>query len=104
MDGEKLKTKAVKSKDIRTIHESWPENLTIANMVDFVKTKPKQVDIVNRLNAYYKYFSQYEHFSELGYGDSLASFGDDNVSFPSAIDALEDGLKVIVSIDRKSVV
>lgn len=98
MDGEKLKTKAVKSKDLRTIHESWPENLTIASMVDYVRTKPKQVDIVNRLNAYYKYFSQYEHFSEQGYGDSLASFGDDNVSFPSAIDTLEKGLKVVVKI------
>lgn len=98
MDGEKLKTKAVKSKDLRTIHESWPENLTIASMVDYVRTKPKQVDIVNRLNAYYKYFSQYEHFSEQGYGDSLAPFGDDNVSFPSAIDALEKGLKVVVKI------
>ena len=98
MDGEKLKTKAVKSKDLRTLHGSWPENLTIANMVEYVKTKPKQVDIVNRLNAYYKYFSQYEHFSEQGCGDSVASFGDDNVSFPSAIDALEEGLKVVVRI------
>lgn len=98
MDGEKLKTKAVKSKDLRTLHGSWPENLTIANMVEYVNTKPKQVDIVNRLNAYYKYFSQYEHFSEQGCGDSVASFGDDNVSFPSAIDALEEGLKVVVRI------
>ena len=98
MDGEKLKTKAVKSKALRTIHESWPEKITIASMVNYVKTNPKQVDIVNRLNAYYKYFSQYEHFSEQGLGDSLVSFGDDNVSFPSAIDALEEGLKVVVKI------
>ena len=98
MNGEKLKTKAVKSKDIRNLHNAWPENITIAGMVDYVKTKPKQVDIVTRLNAYYKYFSQYEHFSEQGCGDSVASFGDDNVSFPSAIDALEEGLKVVVRI------
>ena len=98
LDGEKLKTKAVKSKDLRTIHKSWPENLTIASMVEYVKIKPKQVDIVNRLNAYYKYFSQYEHFSEQGYGDSLAPFGDDNASFPSVIDALEAGLRVIVEL------
>lgn len=98
LDGEKLKTNAVKSKDFRTLHKSWPENITIAGMVEYVKTKPKQVDIVNRLNAYYKYFSQYEHFSEQGYGDILVPFGDDNASFPSAIDALEAGLKVIVKI------
>ena len=98
MDGEKLNSKPVKSKDIRTIHGSWPENLTITGMVEYVKTKPKQVDIVNRLNAYYKYFSQYEHFSEQGYGDSLAPFGEDNVSFFSAMDALEEGMKAIVSI------
>lgn len=98
MDGEKLKTKAVKSKDLRTIHESWPENLTIASMVDYVKTNTKHGRVVNRLNAYYRYFSQYEHFSEQGYGDSLAPFGDDNVSFPLAIDALEKGLRVIVKM------
>lgn len=62
------------------------------------KTNTKHGCIVNRLNAYYRYFSQYEHFSEQGYGDSIAPFGSDNVSFPLAIDALEEGLKVIVKI------
>lgn len=98
MDEKKLNSKLVKSKDIRTLHGSWLDNLTIASMVEYDKIKPKQVDIVNRLNAYYKYFSQYEHFSEQGYDDSLAPFGEDDVSFPSAIDALEEGLKMMVRI------
>ena len=53
---------------------------------------------MTRLNAYYKYFSQYEHFSEQGFGDNLAPFGDDNVSFPAAIDALEKGMGLVVNI------
>lgn len=98
MDGEKLKTRAVKNKDLRTTHDERPENLNIAGMVDCVKTKTKHGCVVNRLNAYYRYFSQYEHFSEQGYGDSLVPFGDDNMSFPCALDALEEGLKVVVRI------
>lgn len=98
MDGEKLKTKAVKNKDLRTAHDARPGNLNIAGMVDYVTTNTKHGCVVNRLNAYYRYFSQYEHFSEQGYGDSLAPFGDDNVSFPLAIDALEKGLRVIVKM------
>ncbi len=97
-EGEELKTKVVKSKELRTIHKSWPENMTIARMVEHVQTKPKMSVVVTRLNAYYKYFSQYEHFSEQGFGDSLAPFGDDNVSFPAAIDALEMGMRLVVKI------
>lgn len=73
---------------MRTIHKSWSKNMTIAHMVEHVQTKPRISAVVTRLNAYYKYFSQYEHFSEQGCGDSLAPFGDDNVLFPAATDAL----------------
>lgn len=97
-DDLSFKLKAIKSKEIRTIHDTWPENITISRMVDFVRSKMKHTACVNRLNSYYKYFSQYEHFSEQGHGDSLAPFGNDNVSFPLALDALEKGLKVIVKI------
>lgn len=96
--GEELKTKVVSSKKLRTIHKSWPENITIARMVEHIQAKPKAAAIVTRLNAYYKYFSQYEHFSEQGFGDSLVPFGDDNVSFPAAMDALERGMGLLVKI------
>ena len=96
--GEKLTTNVVRSKELRTIHKSWPENITIARMVEHIQTRPKTAAVVTRLNAYYKYFSQYEHFSEQGFGDSLAHFGDDNVSFPAAIDALEKGMGLVVKM------
>lgn len=91
-----LTTKAMKSKDLRTIHDDWPENITINRMVERVKQNPRKAAIVTRINSYYKYFSQYEHFSEYAYGDSLAPFGSDNVSFPAALDALRNGLRQIV--------
>ena len=94
----KLTTNVVRSKELRSIHKSWPENITIARMVEHIQTKPKAAAVVTRLNAYYKYFSQYEHFSEQGFGDSLAPFGDDNVSFPAAIDALEKGRGLVVKM------
>lgn len=96
--GEKLTTNVVRSKELRTIHKSWPESITIARMVEHIQTRPKAAAVVTRLNAYYKYFSQYEHFSEQGFGDSLAHFGDDNVSFPAAIDALEKGMGLVVKM------
>jgi hypothetical protein len=98
IEGKELKTKVVKSKELRTINKSWPENITIARMVEHIQTKPKATAVVTRLNAYYKYFSQYEHFSEQGFGDSLVPFGDDNVSFPAAIDALEKGMRLVVGM------
>ena len=52
-----------------------------------------------RRNHYYKYFSQYEHFSENGQGDVLASSkedGNDNIHFPSAIRALSAGVEEVM--------
>ena len=49
-----------------------------------------------RLYAYYKYFSQYEHFSDNGHGDSLADFGEDNVSYEKAINALEEVVELLL--------
>ena len=52
---------------------------------------------VNHLYAYYKYFSQYEHYSERGYGDSLANFGDDNIRFEKVFDYIEESVQLIVN-------
>ena len=51
------------------------------------------------LYHYYKYFSQYEHFSENGQGDILAMAkenGHGNVHLPSAIRALSVGVKEVI--------
>ena len=52
-----------------------------------------------RLYHYFKYFSQYEHFSENGQGDVLASMekdGNDNIHLPSAIRALSVGMEEVI--------
>lgn len=52
--------------------------------------------VATRLYHYYKYFSQYEHFSEEGQGDVLVTSeedGNDNVHLPSAVRALRDGVE-----------
>ena len=54
-----------------------------------------------KLYHYYKYFSQYEHFSELGFGDVKASFGEDNIHMPSAIKTLKDAVDLIFEHLRK---
>lgn len=60
-------------------------------------------ELATRLFHYYKYFSQYEHFSENGQGDILASSeenGNDNVHFPSAIRALSAGVEEVIRAIR----
>lgn len=60
---------------------------------------PELEAVATRLFHYYKYFSQYEHFSENGQGDVLVSGeknGNDNVHLPSAIRALSAGVEEIM--------
>jgi hypothetical protein len=63
---------------------------------DFLIGNPELKAVAARLFHYYKYFSQYEHFSENGQGDVLASaekHGTDNIHLPSAIRALSEGVE-----------
>lgn len=55
--------------------------------------------VATRLYHYYKYFSQYEHFSENGQGDVLVlseEDGNDNIHLPSAIRALSAGVEEVI--------
>lgn len=52
--------------------------------------------VIRIIYSYYKYFSQYEHFSEHAYGDTLVPFYQDNVSFPAALKALNRGVILIL--------
>lgn len=66
---------------------------------DFLISQGGMEKVAMRLYHYYKYFSQYEHFSEEGQGDVLVSSeedGNDNVHLPSAIRALSDGVEEIM--------
>jgi len=60
---------------------------------------PELKTVATRLFHYYKYFSQYEHFSENGQGDVLVSDeknGSDNIHLPSAIRALSVGVEKVM--------
>lgn len=67
---------------------------------DFLITQAGLETLAMRLYHYYKYFSQYEHFSENGQGDVLASSkddGNDNIHLPSAVRALSDAVDKIIA-------
>jgi hypothetical protein len=72
------------------------KHVSIKQMKVALESKPSISTLVRKLYAYYKYFSQYEHFSDFGHGDSLANFGEDNVSYEKAINALEEGVELLL--------
>lgn len=68
---------------------------------DFLVQQDGLEELATHLFHYYKYFSQYEHFSENGQGDILASSqenGNDNIHFPSAIRALSAGVEELMRV------
>jgi len=71
---------------------------------DFLISLGGMEKVATRLYHYYKYFSQYEHFSEEGQGDVLVSSeedGNDNIHLPSAIRVLSDGVEEIVKLSLR---
>ena len=78
---------------------STTKSINTKNIADFLIRIPELEKIATRLYHYYKYFSQYEHFSENGQGDVLASsdaVGNDNVHLPSAVKALSTGVEMVM--------
>lgn len=51
----------------------------LKNMHQILSKDSQLSSCANSLYAYYKYFSQWEHFSERGAGDVFAKFGEDNI-------------------------
>lgn len=72
------------------------KHITLQKMVEALLNNMELRKIGERLYSYYKYFSQYEHFSEASHGDTLVDFGLDNVSFEKAMDALKNGIEIIL--------
>lgn len=69
--------------------ETMPTS-TMAGKFSVLQSDPSFGELAKRAYQYYRYFSQYEHFSEEGQGDILVPFGEDNVHFPSAMDVVEE--------------
>ena len=76
--------------------ENKCKTITLKAIVDILKKNEYTSIIAQKLFAYYKYFSQYEHFSESGYGDALVDFGNDNISFEKALECLISGMYMLL--------
>ena len=76
------------------------QSIKTKDIVAFLTEIPELKKVATRLFHYYKYFSQYEHFSENGQGDVLVSSekdGNDNIHLPSAIRALSAGVEIVMN-------
>lgn len=91
--------KALPKDKIRTL---LPKNvakreLDIKTIWEILKCNVKYADCANNLYAYYKYFSQYEHFSEAGHGNAIVTNSDDNVNLVKAMERLGEAESLIKS-------
>lgn len=95
--GERYLWKARNKKEVRNlISENEVKNeLNIKVVFENLQRTPQYSSYAKNLYAYYKYFSQYEHFSESGFGDAIADFSNDNVNFEMALVRLEESISVI---------
>ena len=71
-------------------------DIELKNIKDSLCNDNKTRECAKNLYAYYKYFSQYEHFSQRGNGDSLADFGCDNIKFEKSIIHLDECIKFLI--------
>ena len=69
---------------------------TMEGKFSVLQNDPTFAKLSKRTYQYYKYFSQYEHFSENGQGDILVPFGDDNVHFPSAMKVIDESIEALM--------
>lgn len=84
-----------KERDLKAIFKDTVKpSDQIKELKEKVSTDEEIGDCVRTLYAYYKYFSQYEHYSERGDGDSLADFGKDNIRFEKVFDHLKTAVKL----------
>ena len=97
---EELTLTKQSKKQLQEAGFSKSKSCGIKEQKDFLTRIPELEVLATRLYHYYKYFSQYEHFSENGQGDMLASSkddGNDNIHLPSAVRALSDAVDIIIA-------
>lgn len=71
-------------------------NTQMANMARTLSKDIQFGDCAKSLYAYYKYYSQWEHFSENGTGDILANFGEDNIKMSMTFSHINTALDNIL--------
>ena len=100
---EKLAVTKQSKKDLLEAGFSKLKSVGTKEQKDFLIGFPELEAVATRLYHYYKYFSQYEHFSESGQGDILVSseeYGNDNIHLPSAIRALSAGVEEVIKFQK----
>lgn len=89
--------KAKSKKDVRTLipEKEVRKELNINTIFSYLENHSTYSSCAKNLYAYYKYFSQYEHFSENGFGDAIAAYDEDNVNLEAAILRISDSVGLI---------
>ena len=72
------------------------DDSNIRNMAKALSKDDQLSSCADSLFAYYKYFSQWEHFSENGAGDILADFGENNIKIPMAFGQINHALDFLL--------
>ena len=101
---KKLTVRKLSKQELKDAGFSKIKSVKTKDVVDLLISIPELRKVATRLYHYYKYFSQYEHFSENGQGDVLASSdkdGSDNIHLPSAIRALSAGVEIVMNNHSK---
>ena len=88
--------KTIPKKNVRTLLEDKESKneLNLRRIYEILKNSSLSECAIN-LYAYYKYFSQYEHFSELGFGNAIVSYDSDNINMEKSIIRLSESISLI---------
>lgn len=89
--------KAMPKDKIRTLipKKVAKRELDIKTIWETLKCNEMYADCANKLYDYYKCFSQFEHFSEAGNGNTLVSSEDDNINMVKAVERLIEAVRLI---------
>lgn len=65
------------TKDGFFVIKKTKKHCTIRSMVDCLCSSEQNKELAKKLYSYFREYSQYEHFSQMGHGDSLVPFDED---------------------------
>lgn len=83
------------------IPESIKVDTKLSKIHELLSKDSQLSNCSNSIYAYYKYFSQWEHFSESGTGDAFAGFGEDNIKIPMAFSYINTALDFMLNNTNK---